>query len=148
MTNTGWRTAGVAVAARRPRASVSASEQQEALDRFLAAVRDGDGQGLLDVLVPDVVVVADGGGVVPAVRRPIVGAERVASLLTRGLGSMDFEAAAVWLNGSPAVRVDAGTAFNAAVSVAVEGGRITRIYVVANPQKFARLDAVTALTRS
>ena len=48
-----------------------ATEQQEAVDRFLAAVRHGDLQGLLDVLAPDVVVVADGGGVVTAARRPI-----------------------------------------------------------------------------
>src|SRR5204863_5383046 len=56
------------VAARRPRVSVTATEQREALDRFLAAIRHGDVQGLLDVLAPDVVVVADGGGVVPAAR--------------------------------------------------------------------------------
>ena len=37
---------------------VSATEQQEALDRFLAAIRHGDLQGLLDVLAPDVVVPA------------------------------------------------------------------------------------------
>jgi RNA polymerase sigma-70 factor (ECF subfamily) len=136
------------VAARRPRVSVSATEQQEALDGFLAAVRQGDLQCLLDLLAPDVVVVADGGGVVPAARRPVAGAERVAGLLLRGLRSLDFAAAAVWLNGSPAIRINAGTAFNAVVSVAVENRRITRIYVVANPQKLARLDTVTALTRS
>ena len=136
------------VAARRPRASVSATEQQEALDRLLAAIRHGDLQGLLDVLAPDVVVVADGGGVVPAARRPVEGAERVAGLLIRTLRSVEFEAVAVWLNGSPALRIAADTAFNAAVSVAVEDRRITRIYVVANPHKLARLDGVTALARS
>src|ERR671914_1038809 len=80
------------VAARRPRASVTATEQQEAVDRFLAAVRNGDLQGLLDVLAPDVVAVADGGGLVAAARRPIEGAERVAGLLMRGLRSVEFEA--------------------------------------------------------
>jgi RNA polymerase sigma-70 factor (ECF subfamily) len=136
------------VAARRPRVSVTATEQKETLDRFLAAIRHGDLRGLLDVLAPEVVVLADGGGVVPAARRPVQGAERVASLLLRGLRTADFEAAAVWLNGSPAIRIDARTAFNAAVSVAVGDGRITRIYVVANPQKLARLDGITPLTRS
>jgi RNA polymerase sigma-70 factor (TIGR02957 family) len=136
------------VAARRPRVSVSTTEQQEAVDRFLAAIRHGDLQGLLDVLAPDVVVVADGGGVVTAARRPIEGAERVAGLLIRSLRSLDFEAAAVWLNGSPACRFDAAGGLNAAVSVAVEDGRITRIYVIANPHKLARLDGVVALTRS
>jgi RNA polymerase sigma-70 factor, ECF subfamily len=136
------------VAARRPRVSVSVTEQQEAVDRFLAAIRHSDLQGLLDVLAPDVVVVADGGGLVPAARRPVEGAERVARLLIRGLGSVDFETEAVWLNGSPAIRIDAGGGVNAAVSVAVNNGRITRIYAIANPHKLARLDGVAALTRS
>ena len=136
------------VAARRPRVSVSTTEQQEAVDRFLAAIRHGDLQGLLDVLAPDVVVVADGGGVVSAARHPIEGAERVVGFLTRSLRSVEVEAAAVWLNGSPAFRLDTAEGLSAAVSVAVEDGRITRIYVVANPHKLARLDEVVSLTRS
>jgi RNA polymerase sigma-70 factor (ECF subfamily) len=136
------------VAARRPRMPVSTAEQQEAVDRFLAAIRHGDLQGLLDVLAPDVVVVADGGGLVPAFRRPIEGAERVAGLLIGGLRSVDFEAKAVWLNGSPAFRIDIGGEVDTAVSLAVENGRITRIYAIRNPHKLARLDGVAALTRS
>jgi RNA polymerase sigma-70 factor (TIGR02957 family) len=136
------------VAARRPRMAVSTTEQQEAVDQFLAAIRHGDLQGLLDVLAPDVVVVSDGGGLVPAARRPIEGAERVAGLLIGGLRSVDFEAQAVWLNGSPAVRIDIGGQVDTAVSFAVENGRITRIYAVRNPHKLARLDGVAAITRS
>ena len=49
---------------------------------------------------------------------------------------------------SPAIRIDAAGGLNAAVSVAVEDGRITRIYVIANPHKLARLDAFAALTRT
>jgi RNA polymerase sigma-70 factor (TIGR02957 family) len=136
------------VAARRPRMPVSTTEQQEAVERLLAAIRHGDLQGLLDVLAPDVVVVADGGGLVAAARRPIEGAERVAGLLIRGLRSVDFEATAVWLNGSPAFRIDIGGEVDTAVSLAVENGRITRIYAVRNPHKLARLDGVAALTRT
>ncbi len=136
------------VAARRPRMPVSTTEQQQAVDRFLAAVRHGDLQGLLDVLAPDVVVVADGGGLVAAARRPIEGAERVAAFLIAAAGSADFEAKAVWLNGSPAFRIDIGGALDTAVSLAVEDGRVTRIYAVRNPHKLARLDGVAMLTRS
>ncbi|WP_212747190.1 hypothetical protein [Streptomyces montanus] len=39
------------------------------MERFLAAVRGGELQGLVEVLAPDVVVVSDGGGVVPVARR-------------------------------------------------------------------------------
>ncbi len=60
----------------------------------------------------------------------------------------DFEAKAVWLNGSPAIRFDIGGEANTAVSLSVENGRITRIYAIRNPYKLARLDGVAALTRS
>jgi RNA polymerase sigma-70 factor (ECF subfamily) len=136
------------VAARRPRMSVDTTEQQEAVDRFLAAVRHGDLQSLLDVLAPDVVAVSDGGGLVAAARRPIQGAERVAGLLIRGLRSVDFEAKAVWLNGSPAIRLDIGGQVDTAVSLAVENGRITRIFAIRNPHKLAGLHGAAALTRA
>jgi RNA polymerase sigma-70 factor (TIGR02957 family) len=136
------------VAARRPRMPVGTSEQQEAVERFLAAVRHGDLQGLLDVLAPDVVLVADGGGLVAAARRPIDGAERVAAFLIGAARSVDFVTQAVWLNGSPAVRIDIGGELDTAVSLAVEDGRISRIYAVRNPRKLAGLDGVAALTRT
>jgi RNA polymerase sigma-70 factor (ECF subfamily) len=136
------------VAARRPRMAVSSTEQQEAVDRFLAAVRHGDVQGLLDVLAPDVVVVADGGGVVAAAPRPIVGAERVAAFLIGAARAADFEAKAVWLNGSPATLIDIGGHLDTAVSLSVENGRITHIYAIRNPQKLTRLDVVAPLTRT
>jgi RNA polymerase sigma-70 factor (ECF subfamily) len=136
------------VAARRPRMPVSTTEQQEAVDRFLAAVRSGDLRGLLDVLAPDVVVVADGGGVAPAVRRPIRGAERVARLLIGGLRAADVDVQPVWLNGSPGGRIEIGGEVNAVVSFSVENARITHIYAVSNPHKLAGLDGIAALTRS
>jgi RNA polymerase sigma factor (sigma-70 family) len=124
------------------------ARDHEAVDRFLAAIRHGDLQGLLEVLAPDVVLVADGGGLVAAARRAIEGAERVAGFLVGAAGSVNFEATAVWLNGSPAVRVDIGGELDTAVSVAVENGRIARIYAVRNPHKLARLDGVAALSRT
>src|SRR3954447_13695035 len=71
------------VAARRPRVRVEPSEQRVVVERFLAALSTGDVQGLMEVLAPDVVVLADGGGLVAAARHPVVGAERVASFLSR-----------------------------------------------------------------
>ena len=136
------------VAARRPRMQVSTTEQQEAVDRFLAAIRHGDLQGLLDVLAPDVVVVADGGGLVAAAPGPIEGAERVARFLVGAARLTDVEAKPVWLNGSPGGRIDIGGEVNTAISLTVQNGRITHIYAIRNPHKLARLDEVAALTRS
>ena len=136
------------VAARRPRMPVSTTEQQEAVERFLAAARQGDLQGLLDVLAPEVVLVSDGGGVVPATRRPIEGSERVAGLLIGVARLADIEVHAVWLNGWPGARIDLRGELDTAVSLVVEDGRITRIYAVRNPHKLAGLDGVAALTRT
>jgi RNA polymerase sigma-70 factor (TIGR02957 family) len=136
------------VAARHPRMPVSATEQQQAVERFLAAVRQGDLQGLLDVLAPDVVVVADGGGLVAAAARPIYGAQRVARFLMGAARLTGFEVTAVWLNGSPGGRIDIDGALDTAVSLTVVDGRITHIYAVRNPHKLAGLDGVAALTRS
>jgi RNA polymerase sigma-70 factor, ECF subfamily len=136
------------VAARRPRMPVSTTEQQEVVDRFLAAVRNGDLQGLLEVLAPDVVVVADGGGLVAAARRPIAGAERVAGFLMGAARLAEFRVSAVWLNGSPAGRVDIDGALDTAVGLSVDNGRITHIYAIRNPRKLAHLHDITALSRS
>jgi len=136
------------VAARHPRMAVSTTEQQQVVERFLAAVRQGDLQGLLDVLAPDVVVVADGGGLVAAAAHPIHGAQRVARFLVNAARSTGFEASVVWLNGSPGSRIDIGGALDTAVSLAVEHGRITHIYAIRNPHKLSGLDGTASLTRT
>jgi hypothetical protein len=135
------------VAARRPRVRVSRSEQQAIVDRFLAALRTRQLLDLMEVLAPDVVLVADGGGLVPAARTPIYGAEQVAKLLARADRSTGgLSAMPVWLNGAPAFRVKIGGQL-AAVTLAVQNGRVTRIYAVANPQKLTRLDRPAELVR-
>src|ERR671923_1096525 len=63
------------VAARRPRVRVSRSEQQAVVERFLLALRTGQLQALMEVMAPDVVLIADGGGLAPAAPTPIHGAE-------------------------------------------------------------------------
>jgi RNA polymerase sigma-70 factor (TIGR02957 family) len=141
-----WR-AREHVAARRPRVQVSRTEQQAVVERFLTALRTGQLLELMEVLAPDVVLVADGGGLVPAARTPIYGAEQVAKLLARADRSTGgLSAMPVWLNGAPAFRVEIGGQL-AAVSLAVQNGRVTRIYAVANPQKLTRLDQPAELVR-
>ncbi|HUA30975.1 MAG TPA: RNA polymerase sigma-70 factor [Streptosporangiaceae bacterium] len=134
------------VAARRPRIQVSPSEQQAVVERFLLALRTGQLQELLEVMAPDVVLIADGGGVVAAVRVPIHGSERVARLLARSAVRFGLEMTTVWLNGAPAARVETGGQL-AAMSVVVENGRVTRIYAIANPRKLTRLDDLAELAR-
>jgi len=135
------------VAARRPRVQMSRSEQQAVVERFLAALRTGQLQELMEVMAPDVVLIADGGGLVAAARAPIHGAELVVKLLARAnqVGAA-FETTTVWLNGAPAGRIEIDGQL-AAVSLVVENGRVTRIYVMRNPRKLTRLDEPAALAR-
>jgi RNA polymerase sigma-70 factor (ECF subfamily) len=140
--------AGQHVAARRPRVQVSRAEQEAVVQRFLAAVRGGDLQGLLDVLAPDVVVVSDGGGVVAAARRPIAGAARVAGLLaTLATLPGNFAAMPLRVNGGPAARFDLDGELNTVASLVIDNGRITRIYAVRNPHKLGRLEEEAELRR-
>jgi ketosteroid isomerase-like protein len=136
------------VAARRPRTAVSRAEQQRVVDRFLAAVTAGDVHGLLEVLAPDVVVVADSGGLAPAARRPIAGRERVANALARFAEfAPHVEITTPLVNGTVAARIDAGGEFDTAITFVVEDGRITRMYAMRNPHKLGRLDEVAELRR-
>lgn len=136
------------VAARRPRARVDRAEQERVVQRFLLALETGDLQRLLDVLAPDVVVVADGGGQATAVRRPISGREKVARLLSRFRTlAPDAVVHPWWLNGAPAARIELGGALDTAVSVEIADGRITRIYAVRNPAKLSRLGEEARLRR-
>src|SRR6266700_3959671 len=83
------------VAARRPRGVVSPAETRDAFEAFQRAAETGDLQRLLDILAPDVVLLGDGGGVVQAVPRPIVGAGKVARVLATGLGRIAAAAASL-----------------------------------------------------
>lgn len=136
------------VAARRPRMQVDRTEQQQVVERFLSAVTTGDVQGLMDVLAPDVVLVADGGGVAQASRHPVAGAKRVAAFLAsfpRVVTDGAFET--IWLNGAPAARIDTARFGTTVVSVVVEDGRVTRIFAMRNPDKLGRLDEEAELSR-
>lgn len=60
---------------------VSREHHDEVVRAFAAAAQTGDIASLVAVLDPDVVLRSDGGGVVSAARRPVVGAENVARFL-------------------------------------------------------------------
>jgi RNA polymerase sigma-70 factor (ECF subfamily) len=133
------------VAARRPRMRVSRSEQQAVVGRFLAALQTGRLQELMEVMAPDVVLIADGGGLAAAALAPVHGAELVARVLARASQSA-FASTVVWLNGAPAGRIEvAGEP--AVVSLAVADGQVTRVYLIRNPRKLTRLDEPAGLAR-
>jgi RNA polymerase sigma-70 factor (TIGR02957 family) len=136
------------VAARRPRMEVDRAEQRLAVDRFLAALRTGDLQGLMDTLAPDAVLIADGGGVVAAVRQPVMGAKKIVNLLggfSRVVPTAVVEP--ILLNGAPGGRILLDGAVDTVIGFAFADGRISRVFAVRNPDKLHRLAEETPLSR-
>ena len=134
------------VAARRPRMQVDRAQQEATLEKFMAAISSGDVQGLMEVLAPDVVAIADGGGLVRAARKPITGVATVAAFLARLADLSDLVTTAAWINGMPGARIDVGGDVTA-VSLVIEGDRISRIYAIRNPHKLEWLGKVAELRR-
>lgn len=138
------------VTARRPRVRVVRSEFEEVVGRLVAALNTGDLQGLMDVLAPDVVSVADGGGKAQgAARRPVVGADRVARYVIGGLAKAGggIAAVATWVNGEPGIRMEMDGQLLGVVTLVIEGGRVKRIFAIANPEKLGRLEEEAAVSR-
>jgi RNA polymerase sigma-70 factor, ECF subfamily len=137
-----------AEAPRRGRGAPGDAAALAAAGAFVDAARRGDQQALLELLAPDAVLVSDGGAEQHAARRPVVGADRVcrfvvnlARRLPAGVGVEPC-----WVNGAPgiAVRIRGVPAFIQAFEV--EGGRISRISIVSNPDKLHGLDHAVRLT--
>ncbi|OUC93622.1 RNA polymerase sigma-70 factor [Streptosporangium minutum] len=132
------------VAARRPRGVVSPAEARGVLEAFQRAVETGDLQRLLDILAPDVVLLGDGGGVVPAALAPVVGAGGVADVLGR-FAAASLQPAQV--NGHPALIRRLNGEIDTVMAVRIEGGLITGLYAVRNPEKLSRMERETVVSR-
>jgi RNA polymerase sigma-70 factor (TIGR02957 family) len=137
------------VAARRPRGAVSPAETRNALEAFRRAAETGDLQHLLDLLAPDVVFLGDGGGVVQAVRVPVVGASKVARLLAVGLRSIAAMGALqpAQVNGYPALILRLNGKIDTVLAVRIDDGLITGLYSVRNPEKLSHMGQETTLRR-
>jgi RNA polymerase sigma-70 factor (ECF subfamily) len=125
------------VEAGRPRRAVERDEHRRVLDRFLAATREGDVDGLVAVLAEDAVLVSDGGRHTKAARRPVEGRDRIVRFLRsigpRALGDRRVEVVA--LNGEPGFVALAGEEVVLAGTIEVADGHVTAVRWVLNPDK-------------
>jgi RNA polymerase sigma-70 factor (ECF subfamily) len=122
-------------------------------ENFLAACTGGDIRPLLALLAPDVQLVADGGGVVTAARRPVVGADNVArfllgiaekyaKLIGEGEG-MQLAIVPGGINGAPAlIAHSAGQVFYVYALELDETGRVTDVFGMANPGKLGAVQSL------
>jgi Sigma-70, region 4 len=115
----------------------AAAHQEEVVEAFLAAARDGDFDALLAVLDPDIVERVDtGSGTIVEVRGALNVARRAMAASQRD-GLVGRRAL---INGAPGwVSVLDGELF-AIAALTVHNGRITTMDVLLDPARLARLD--------
>jgi RNA polymerase sigma-70 factor (ECF subfamily) len=135
------------VADDRPRFDPDAAERTELAERFLEAARDGDMDGLVELLASDVVLVGDGGGKARSIPAPMVGGAQVAQALAtfyRMAVDWGLDLQAVVVNGGPGFRSVApdGRLVNV-VGLDVSGGRVARVHSILNPDKLGHLGPVS-----
>jgi RNA polymerase sigma-70 factor (ECF subfamily) len=112
------------------------ASQAELVRDFRTAWEAGDIDALVRLLDPDATVIADGGGLVTAALHPIEGAERVAQHLidiARRTPSLTILERSV--NGQPGLVVEQDGVTVTVYAFGIDGGRITRLWAVRNPEK-------------
>jgi RNA polymerase sigma-70 factor, ECF subfamily len=115
------------------------TRQREVVDAFFAAARDGDFDGLVAVLDPDVVVRSDGGVLRPDASQVVRGAEAVASQALRFARLSPFVRPAI-VNGVAGVVVaPRGQPFSV-MAFTVRDGKIVEIDALADPERLSQLD--------
>ncbi|CAM5729539.1 RNA polymerase sigma factor OS=Streptomyces fumanus OX=67302 GN=GCM10018772_25760 PE=3 SV=1 [Streptomyces fumanus] len=120
-----------------PAADPDLGRQRAALDAFLAASRAGDFEALLAVLHPDVVLRADAGA---GLSRLVRGARTVAEQARLYQRTATAEARPVTVNGAAGLLAVRGGRPESVLTVTVVDGRITGLYILADPERLARLE--------
>ncbi|MFG3256520.1 RNA polymerase sigma-70 factor [Streptomyces sp. NPDC048172] len=138
----------------RPRFEADREEREELAGRFFDAFREGDVDGLRELLSADVQMVGDGGGKAPQWARAIVGPDKVSRILislTEPFESVGVTVEPLRINGQPGAlfRDRDGRILNA-FTLDILDGRVQTIRSVINPDKLGHMGPVAdawALTR-
>ena len=113
--------------------------QREVVNAFLAAAREGDFEGLLEVLDPDVVLRADRGAVAIGSASVVRGAANVARQAS-AFSRLDIDMRPALVNGAVGtVTLRDGRPF-AIAGFTIRNRRIVEMDVIADPERLDRLD--------
>jgi len=129
------------------------AEHRRLLHAFMAAANSGDASALVALLADDAIMISDGGvagretGGLRNLRRPLVGAARIAAFVVAATArSRDLQIDERELNAQPAVVFWRGREPFAALLLAVERGRITRVFFHADRERLGHLSPPEAKT--
>jgi RNA polymerase sigma-70 factor (TIGR02957 family) len=128
----------------RPRFESSAEERERLAERFFAAIENGEFEALEALLAEDVELHGDGGGLAPAIRRPVFGRVRAAQMfrnwwrLGERIGGLQFRRVAV--NGQPGAKyVDRDGRLIGVLALDIADGQIQAVRSILNPEKLGHL---------
>jgi RNA polymerase sigma-70 factor (ECF subfamily) len=112
------------------------AQQADLVRNFKEAWEAKDIRALIGLLDPDATAIADGGGLVSGVLRPIEGGEQVARLFVDIAGrAPDLTILERTVNGQPGLVVQAAGVTETVMAFDMAGGRIKHIWAVRNPEK-------------
>jgi len=127
----------------RPRFEADRREREKLAARFFGALREGDVDGLRELLAADVEMVGDGGGKAPQLARAVLGAGHVARVLASifpWLVRIDVTMEPREVNGQPgAIFRDRDNKVLLALTLDVLDGQIQTIRSVSNPDKLGHV---------
>jgi RNA polymerase sigma-70 factor, ECF subfamily len=127
----------------RPRFQMEKQHGLELAKAFFAASRSGDMKALGAMLAADVSVHADGGGKRPAAMKPISGFDAVIKfheyLAAHFQKNSSSLVRAGFVNGLPGFITLEADGELQTTALEIEGGKVTAIYVVRNPDKLRHL---------
>ncbi len=130
----------------RPRFETDRREREKLAARFFGALREGDVEGLRELLAADVQLVGDGGGKAPQLARAVIGVDNVARLLASyfpWLIRIDVTWEPHEVNGQPGAIVrDRDGKVLSTMALDVLDGRIQAIRSVQNPDKLGHVGPV------
>jgi RNA polymerase sigma-70 factor, ECF subfamily len=130
----------------RPRFEADRREREELASRFFGALREGDVEGLRELLAADVQLVGDGGGKAPTLARSIIGAEKVSRVLVSvfpWLVRIEVTLEPRQVNGQPgAIFRDRDNRVLFTMTLDVLDGQIQAIRSVSNPDKLGHVGPV------
>ncbi|MER7348788.1 RNA polymerase sigma factor SigJ [Streptomyces aurantiacus] len=129
----------------RPRYEVDPAQRRDLTERFLAAASDGDLDGLMSLLAPDVHLVGDSGGKARAPLRVVESADKVGRFFIGVAAKGVADAAATLdyrfleLNGAESVLLLVDGKPDSVLQLEVADGRVQRVFIVRNPDKLVGL---------
>jgi RNA polymerase sigma-70 factor (ECF subfamily) len=139
----------------RRRFDVAPDARERLALRFVEALRAEDRDRVLELLTEDAILVADGGGRMPAMAEVqqggarlaqlLVGFERTARVHLERHGGQTLEYEFAWLNGEPAVLTLIAEKVLYATVLQLDGDRIAGLYRMMNPAKLSGLGRPTVL---